>query len=422
MAKRFILLIISLVLVSCAPYTYQSDSTVNHQYDLTPPTRQTVKHQYELLVVDVDGKPLEGAKVECKLTHLGKLAKESSVVTGPSGKIVGFIDFWVDTAYLDVMFTSDIAYKTEFDYKITKEGYHPASGSISSTFGSKYSFDKNPKIGKVTLIKSTVKHQYELLVVDVNGNPLKGVTVEYTLKNQGNLVKDGSFVTKSDGRLVEFVQATPDSFFGFYKTEFEYKITKEGYYSRTGEELLIDEHLKTETVTVTLICPTDYLSPTFASSRRGIALKAKISAFIDLIRLESLLADSYLETQSINLIKFKGRRYLHFKFVTTTVYNSLRLNKYDIGKRLFDEVVRKVLSPLNKYITAPKLFFGYDLEVIGYTKSFADEYASSQPIEYRFIIPQATVRRYKNKDISGQQLLDASVILMDDERIELKLQ
>jgi len=38
------------------------------------------------------------------------------------------------------------------------------------------------------------------------------------------------------------------------------------------------------------------------------------------------------------------------------------------------------------------------------------------------MIPEKIVRQYKNKDISGQQVLDASVILMDGERIELKLQ
>jgi len=60
--------------------------------------------------------------------------------------------------------------------------------------------------------------------------------------------------------------------------------------------------------------------------------------------------------------------------------------------------------------------------VIGYTKDFTEEYSTAKPIEYRFMIPENVVRKYKNKDISGQQVLNASVILMDDERIELKLQ
>ncbi|MEQ1838436.1 MAG: hypothetical protein ABL858_08930, partial [Candidatus Nitrotoga sp.] len=60
--------------------------------------------------------------------------------------------------------------------------------------------------------------------------------------------------------------------------------------------------------------------------------------------------------------------------------------------------------------------------IYGHMKSFADKAAVSEKIEYRFLIPQEIVKKYKDKDISGQQLLDASVILMNDERIELKLQ
>jgi hypothetical protein len=84
--------------------------------------------------------------------------------------------------------------------------------------------------------------------------------------------------------------------------------------------------------------------------------------------------------------------------------------------------IRKILNPLNNAISSPNAFYGYDLVIYGYSKSFADESSHPDKIEYRFLMPQDAVRKYKEKDISGQQLLDASVILMNDERIELKLQ
>jgi len=40
---------------------------------------------------------------------------------------------------------------------------------------------------------------------------------------------------------------------------------------------------------------------------------------------------------------------------------------------------------------------------------------------YRFLMPENVVRKYKNKEILRQKLLDKSVIHMDDELIELKL-
>ena len=69
-----------------------------------------------------------------------------------------------------------------------------------------------------------------------------------------------------------------------------------------------------------------------------------------------------------------------------------------------------------------ELFYGYDLSVTGHTKSFAEETAVSEDIEYRFMIPESIVSKYKDKDISGQQVLDSSIILMDDERVEFRLQ
>jgi len=277
--------------------------------------------------------------------------------------------------------------------------------------------------------QQTVRHQYELSIVDVDGNPLEGVNIEYTLKDGEQVVKNGSYMTTSDGIFRENLNVNKDtrySLLTIYKSEFDFKASKDGYYSKSGsmssdydQEYSISQPIKD---TIILIRPIDYFNKDFTSSISDIALKEKVLNFIDLIILQSLVTESVLETQSINLIAFKSNNYLQFRFKNVNVYNSLKLNKYDIGKILFDEVIRKVLSPLNEYIGNSDLFYGYDLTVIGYTKSFAEEYATAKPIEYRFLVPAKVVMQYKNKDISGQQVLDASVILMDDERIELKLQ
>ena len=278
--------------------------------------------------------------------------------------------------------------------------------------------------------KPTVQHQYELTVVDVDGNPLEGVRIDYELKDRKRVVKSASYINMTDGKLYESLSATPDPQFTYstlYKSEFDYKASKDGYYPKNGTmssdyEGKYSYGKPIEKDKITLIRPIDYFNKKFASSLSDVKLKTRILSFIDLIILEVLVTKSVLETKSVNLVSFKGNSYLQFKFTNVNVYNSLKLDKYDIGKRLFDEVIRKVLSPLNEHIAESNLFYGYDLTVVGHTKSFADEYATAKPIEYRFIIPEKIVRKYKNKDISGQQVLDSSIILMDDERIELKLQ
>jgi hypothetical protein len=236
--------------------------------------------------------------------------------------------------------------------------------------------------------------------------------------------------TVSNGEVSVSVMATADPQYNFlktYKTEFKYKVSKEGYYdksgsldSKYGEEYSLDGSLKSEKVT--LIKPTDYFEPTFLISPEGATLKVKILSFIDILKLQSFLSDSYVEVQAIGLVSFKEKKYLTFKFINTPTYNSLRVNKYDLAKALFDEVIRKILTPLNDNLGDATSFFGYDLSIVGHTRSFAEEYSLSSSIVYRFLIPKDTVLKYKDKDISGQQVLDQSIILMDDERIDLKLQ
>jgi hypothetical protein len=280
-------------------------------------------------------------------------------------------------------------------------------------------------------IQRSISHQYELLIVDVDGNQLEGVNIEYTLKDGERVVKNGSYITTSDGIFRENLNVTTDTNYSYIttynKSNFDFKASKDGYYSKSGSmssdygsKYSVSQPIEKDTII--LIRPIDYFNKDFASSISDIALKEKVLNFIDLVILRSLTTESVLETRSINLITFKSNNYLQFRFKNANVYNSLKLNKYDIGKNLFDDVIRKILSPLNEYIGNSDLFYGYDLIVFGYTKSFAEKDATSELIEYRFLIPVKVVMQYKNKDISGQQVLDESVILMDDERIELKLQ
>lgn len=166
--------------------------------------------------------------------------------------------------------------------------------------------------------------------------------------------------------------------------------------------------------------PNDYFTKEFQKNKNSI-VRQRIKEFIDYLALKSILSNCILKTRSVGLSEFKSKKHITFKFESLNVYNSIRSNKYDIGKILFDEVIRKVLEPLNLYLFDYSGFLGFDLTVIGKSKDFVNE-EEEKNIEYRFIIPKEIVTKYKNKDISGQTVLDKSIILMDDERIELKLQ
>ncbi len=276
-------------------------------------------------------------------------------------------------------------------------------------------------------------HAYELVVKDSSAQPIEGAVVTFTATVNMNSTET-ECTTDASGLCKLEVTVLPDpkykQHFEIYTSKIGYSASKTGFYSNSGtlsssygsNNPSASTQESPEKGSVTIYRPTDYLSEAFAASSVDRNLRDKALKFMSVIRLQSLIVDADVMLRGMGTSSFKSKKYFQMKINTTTTFNSLQLDKYAIGKRLFDDSIRKILNPLNENISNPKSFYGYDLIIYGYTKSFADEGVSPEKIEYRFLIPQATVRRYKDKDISGQQLLDASVILMNDERIELKLQ
>ena len=122
--------------------------------------------------------------------------------------------------------------------------------------------------------KPTVPHQYELLVVDVDGNPLEGVKIEYTLKDRGNIIESSLYTTSSDGLLTKGLSATIDPSYKnvkSYKSEFDFKATKDSYYSKSGSMSSNyggdNSHNKpVEKDKIILIRPIDYFDKKFATT------------------------------------------------------------------------------------------------------------------------------------------------------------
>lgn len=276
---------------------------------------------------------------------------------------------------------------------------------------------------------STLNHAYEIAVKNSVNEPLQGAQVEFTLTSPSFTNPEKSVcTTDSNGICKASVNVFNSTMYSqSYSSTASYKVSMPGYYSDSGKATSTwgSSYSKQAQVVqqkAILYKPSDYLSESFLNSTADRELRDKAITFVSTIRLQSLLVDSDLMVRGMDVSKFKAKKYLQLKINTSNTYNSLKLDKYAIAKRIFDESVRKILNPLNEDISNSRSFYGYDLVVYGYTKDFSKEYAFSDKIEYRFLMPQESVRRYKNKDISGQQLLDASIILMNDERIDLKLQ
>ena len=281
-------------------------------------------------------------------------------------------------------------------------------------------------------VATTVVHEYKVSAVDASGQPLPGVTVKLGLEGGKHTAAQTHTCTTDEQGHCPAVpyHVTRDlglTYVKSYMSTAKAEGSKDGYYPAKGSGFSSRGSDSSGSSTTTdiklrMVRPTDYLDDNLAQSTADRELRERVLKFLEVIRLQSLLNDAEVMLKGIGTSEFKGKKYLRVRVNSTTTYNSLKLDKYAVGKRLFDDTVRKVLSPLNEAIAAPRAYYGYDLVVYGHSKSFADKYANADKLEFRFLMPEASVRKYKDKDISGQALLDASVLLLDDERIDMKLQ
>lgn len=277
---------------------------------------------------------------------------------------------------------------------------------------------------------TTSSHSFEVIVQDFQKNPLQGVTVTFDITaNDDVRLPQQVCVTGDSGRCSVTVDVPRNPKYTYvtsFSSTAKVSTKLDGYYgastsifNSTGSST---GGTAPRTPTLTMLRPSDYLSDSFLSSPQDSVLREQALRFISLIRLQSLVVDTDLQPKSVGTLDYKGKKYLRLAFTSHNTYNSLKLSRYQIGQRLFDESVRKLLNPLNTNVASPKAFYGYDIVIKASTKDFSEKYATPISLEYRFLMPQEAVRRYKDQDLSGQQLIDQSIVLLNDERIDLKLQ
>lgn len=181
-----------------------------------------------------------------------------------------------------------------------------------------------------------------------------------------------------------------------------------------------ENRLTADSRDVTLTGPQDYLCDELKRSGND-PLSTQLSAWALRIMSRAKVQGASLNRGSICRNEFKRKRYAALSLTHDSTYNEIRLNDYAIGVRVFDEVIRKLLDPMAAAVTELAVD-GYDISVLVKRENFVDKTRPATFMSYRFYLPRATVQSYKDKDITGQQLIDASVILRDEERIDLRLQ
>ncbi|MBU4264442.1 MAG: hypothetical protein KKC76_21555 [Proteobacteria bacterium] len=147
-----------------------------------------------------------------------------------------------------------------------------------------------------------------------------------------------------------------------------------------------------------------------------------LPSFIQYLEAVSKKSNVKILRKSIQENTFKDNKYLRIKFVDGNTYNLIKLNKYQIGARLFDETIRKIVG--NEVL--PEIIrndlYGYNIEIVSSAANFLNKADTFEGLRYSFFIPKKQATEYAQKDIAGQDLIDSSTVLLNDERVKIKLQ
>jgi hypothetical protein len=401
------------------------------QFITTPnPIKPDVTHKYELSIVDLGGIPIEGIEVYYILKDSNEIAIENtytsnsvsplSLTLNPTSKPALTSTYDLPSQSIIQIEAKDIFRNIstfEYDMKLQDHFYYSGSETINSRSFKNEKYSGRNEVKKINIELS--KHNFYLDFKDFDDSPIQNSQVEYEMKCNDDVISQKTVLTDEHGSVSDFVYEYFDKGETSTKSNcyLSYSIENEYYYSNSG---IIASSSKWETNIsreVFLFKPSDYFEEDFYTRSQNSELSIKLLKVVDHINIHGVDENTILKPRSIKVTLFKEKPFLRFAF--TNISYSLMEDKYDTGKNIFDDVIRKLINLNSKTLEESNQFHGYDLSV---TNALILDVPVFREIEYRFIIPKDIAKKYANKDITGQKMLDSSVILMDGERIELKLQ
>ncbi|QBM27773.1 hypothetical protein [Hydrogenophaga pseudoflava] len=302
----------------------------------------------------------------------------------------------------------------------------------------------------------SAEHVYRFQAVDVAGNPIEGARVALTVADyartngEGGKVKEKNKVFECLSDALGFcVLRVPVEFGAYYSYDFPsdsaykpfdwlYKSNLKGlyfgYFSGGGASAGMPGFFESDVSKVTRATysgaepdgdvlkiavprPSDYFCKILKESESQVFAR-NLDSWVRAIRLSSWARKSDLS--EICRESFKGRQHVSLTLEHNVKYNELKLNNYGIGVLVFDEVVRKMLKTLVSASGALPVD-GFKISVKTQKSNFADNFSPAEWLTYDFYFPKSLVAKYVEADVSGQALVNGSIVLLNGERIDLDL-
>jgi hypothetical protein len=117
--------------------------------------------------------------------------------------------------------------------------------------------------------------------------------------------------------------------------------------------------------------------------------------------------------------EFKGKLYLTVSVEQDAVYNTIQLNQAERTARTIENILSNNIKRASKALDGSGID-GIQIETKVYFKDFLkDRYASSEKLQVYF--PLDAVKLWTEADIINQQLIDKSIVLVNNSRVQVVL-
>lgn len=371
-------------------------------------THREFSYSHHFVVRDVKGRPVPDAEVQVE--HLQWTTDDSarpSCWTDHQGRCQILLTSRLDGVTINAF--------TKLEAKISKPGYIAAFIRDARGYGVASDAGYNGiESEHVVLVPTTQNVTIKTSVMNMQRKPVMGsrVTVSLNVYN-----KQGVCMTGSDGTCsteLSLVDSNPQD-----NPTLKVTAEIEGMFSKT-ETKDFAKNMSDASFELILASPFDYLCDPLKQSTSK-ALPSQVARWVIGLQIQAYLQETTFSHGDVCTSNFKGKKYASINLRHNIVYNSLRSNNYQVGVKIFDEVIRKMIQRMANG-NASFALDGYDISLETASGEATKDYGDRKQLNFRFVLPKPAVQKYIEKDITGQQLINQSIVLLNDERIDLHLQ
>jgi len=274
-------------------------------------------------------------------------------------------------------------------------------------------------------IPKKMSHIYNVNIVSTGDpEPIEGATIKLFKDDQSHPLME---TADSEGFARFEVSGSPvrDGRNVYFKSNVKIVANKEGYRqvgeaefeNKTNWRYGQNDSWTLSAITIAMVDIDSYLCDEIKKNgmyndAKKIASWLKDFAILDDLLLNNICTETY-----------KGNEYFSIKMNSTIKFNENKLTDYDVAKRLF-------ISPILEYIKSPNyisnkssVFYGSEFTINTKIEDFSKTYGDiGRTIVLKYYIPASSIKSFVNQNISRQELLDASVLLVNDDLIKVKFQ